>query len=187
MISATRTREARLETGAPPVRLRIGDVAAQAGVTVEALRYYEQLGLLRPVGRRRTGYREYSADAARAVLFIKRAQSLGFTLAEIAELVRLREASWAGRATYALRSAMVAKIEDIDRRLDDLRVVRTELADRLAACDTACAVDEATARGFDAVAPSPNECPLVQALETEPASRSPKLGDGRSRKKASQH
>jgi DNA-binding transcriptional MerR regulator len=187
MITETKTRAATLdsERDAPlPQFLRIGGVASQAGVTVEALRYYEQLGLLRPVGRRRAGYREYSADAPRAVLFIKRAQSLGFTLAEIADLVRLRDAAWAGTATHALRDATVAKIEDIDRRLRDLHALRDELADRLAACDAACPADQGTARRIDddsaqrVVALPPTDCPLVQALETGPERqhRPPKLG-----------
>ena len=51
--------------------LRIGSLASRTGVSVEALRYYEKRGLVRPVGRRGSGYREYGADSVRVVLFIK--------------------------------------------------------------------------------------------------------------------
>src|SRR5215211_812846 len=150
-------------------RLRIGAVASQTGVTVEALRYYERLGLLRPVRRGSGGYREYGADAPDVVRFIRRAQSLAFTLVETLDLVRLREAAWGGVATHVLRDAVVAKIEDVDRRIRDLRDLRKELADHIAACDSACPVvdNEVCDGSIENVTVLPAaDCPLVQALES---------------------
>ena len=63
--------------------MRIGEVARQAGVNVQTLRYYERRGLLREPARRSSGYREYPPHTVRLIRFIKRAQELGFTLAEI--------------------------------------------------------------------------------------------------------
>jgi len=140
-----------------PETLRIGDLASRTGVTVETLRYYEQRGLLHPSARRSTGYREYGPQASRLVQFIKRAQSLGFTLGEVKELVRLREAMWDGDATKQLRDAALAKVNDIDRRLRELQLLRRELGEILAECDDACAVESTE--------PAPAECPIVQALE----------------------
>ena len=94
--------------------MQIGGVAARTGVTVEALRYYEKWGLVRPIARRGSGYREYGADSVRVVLFIKRAQALGFLLTEVEDLVRLRERAWVGDAPRLLRDAAVANVEDID-------------------------------------------------------------------------
>ena len=70
--------------------MRIGEVAAEAAVNIQTLRYYERVGLLPAPDRHPSGYRSYARDAVRRVRFIKRAQELGFTLAEIGELLALR-------------------------------------------------------------------------------------------------
>jgi DNA-binding transcriptional MerR regulator len=167
------------DDGGPNEPLRIGDVAARAGVTVETLRYYERRGLLRPARRLRSRYREYTADTVAVVRFIKRAQSLGFTLAEVEELVRLRERAWAGDATHLLRDAVVAKTEDIERRMRELRALADELGDMVAACDAACPDEPADAEcdtvgaareGVSASTRIANalDCPLVEALDPKP-------------------
>jgi MerR family transcriptional regulator, copper efflux regulator len=155
----------------PGPALRIGDVAGQTGVTVETLRYYEQRGLLRPMGRGRSGYREFPADSVRVVRFIKRAQALGFSLAEIEELVRLRERAWTGDAPRQLRQAAVAKVRDINRRVRELRALGRELTELIAACDVAgCVVDEVTSGNAiretsRSVAAGALPCPLVEAFD----------------------
>ena len=63
--------------------MRTGEVAAEAGVNVQTLRYYERRGILARPSRTVAGYRSYSAEAVRVIRFIKRAQGLGFTLAEV--------------------------------------------------------------------------------------------------------
>lgn len=92
--------------------LRTGEVAAKAGVNVQALRYYERRGLLEEPERRASGYREYSPDAVRLIRFIKRAQELGFTLNEIEDLLRLRGAQ--GSHCSEVHEAAELKIEDIE-------------------------------------------------------------------------
>src|SRR5919109_2833502 len=151
--------------------LRIGDVAAQTGVTVETLRYYEQRGLLRPTGRGPSGYREFPAEAIRVVRFIKRAQALGFSLTEIEELVQLRERAWTGDAPRQLRDAAVAKVRDINRRVRELRALGRELSELIAACDAAgCVVDDVTSdntmrESSEGVAAGALPCPLVEAFD----------------------
>jgi DNA-binding transcriptional MerR regulator len=149
--------------------LRIGVLASLTGVSVEALRYYEKRGLVRPVARRGSGYREYAADSVRVVLFIKRAQALGFSLSEVEELVRLRERAWTGDAPRVLRDAAVSKIDDIDRRIRQLSALRDALAELVSACDAACLVDESACE-CDLRAPrtaTALPCPLVEALDPE--------------------
>ena len=85
---------------------------------MDTLRFYERRGLTRPAGRRASRYREYSPDSVRLVRFIRRAQALGFTLAEVDDLVRLRERAWAGDAPRQLRDAAGAKVSDIGRHAD---------------------------------------------------------------------
>lgn len=132
-------------------------MASAAGVTADTLRFYERRGLLRPAGRRASGYREYTNETVRLVRFIRQAQSLGFTLAEVEELVRLREQAWAGGAPSRLRAATAEKMKEIDRRLLELRALRGALDRLLKECDVACA---SNAREVNAL-----DCPLIEALD----------------------
>lgn len=156
--------------------IRIGDLASQTGVSVEALRYYEQRGLVAPSGRRASGYREYPADTVRLVRFIKRAQGLGFSLAEVEELVRLRQRAWSGDAPWQLREVTVAKVQDIDRRMSELAALKGALTSLIDACDQACPVD--TKQAGD-----PLPCPLIEAFDTTDASDLPDAPDFKSRKR----
>lgn len=125
--------------------LSIGKVAAQAGVNVQTLRYYERSGLLQPPPRRVSGYRAYGPDAVHVVRFIKQAQRLGFTLGEISDLLLLR-AGTAGSCADA-RNIAELKIADIDRRIAQLAAMRTSLQELVATCGagkrTGCAIVEA--------------------------------------------
>lgn len=135
--------------------LRTGEVAAQAGVNVQTLRYYERRGLLEEPARRASGYREYSPDAVQLIRFIKRAQELGFTLTEVEDLLRLRGDQ--EKACSEVRTAAEAKIEDIEQKLRHLRAMKRALVVLVASCAT---------EG------SPRHCPILEALD-----------DGRERKR----
>jgi MerR family copper efflux transcriptional regulator len=71
--------------------LKIGEVAERSGVNLQTIRYYEREGLLPEPARLTSGYRIFPLDTVRRVQFIKRAQGLGFSLAEVRELLSLRE------------------------------------------------------------------------------------------------
>lgn len=130
--------------------LRTGEVAARAGVNVQTLRYYERRGLLEEPERRASGYREYSPDAVQLIRFIKRAQELGFTLAEVEALLRLR--SDQETACSEVRTAAEAKIEDIEQKIRDLRAMKRALGTLVASCAT---------EG------SPRHCPILEALDDD--------------------
>ena len=137
--------------------MKIGQVAAQAGVNIDTLRYYERRGLLTEPQRRPSGYREYPPETVRIVRFIKRAQALGFSLDEIEELLRLR----GGQAPRAeVRRIAEARIKDVDERLAQLQAVRSALHGLLESC--ACSRARPT-------------CPILDALdahgEQPPAAR----------------
>ncbi|HIO97273.1 MAG TPA: Zn(2+)-responsive transcriptional regulator [Leucothrix sp.] len=70
--------------------MRIGELSKQTGFKVEALRYYEKEGLLMPVSRTESGYREYDEGSLKQLRFIRQAKSVGFSLKEIIELLTLR-------------------------------------------------------------------------------------------------
>ena len=72
------------------VDLTIGQLAKESGVRTDTIRYYEQLGLIRPEGRSDAGYRLYSEDSIRLVQFVRRSKDLGFKLAEIKTLLSLK-------------------------------------------------------------------------------------------------
>jgi redox-sensitive transcriptional activator SoxR len=111
--------------------VRVGEVAARAGVNVETLRYYERRGLLPTPDRTPAGHRRYDEDAVRFLRAIKEAQGVGFTLAEIAEYLGASRRS--GSPTETLRVRAAAKIDQIDGRIGALRRMRDELA-RVVGC-----------------------------------------------------
>ena len=71
--------------------MRIGQLAAQAGYAVRTIRFYEQSGLLPVPERTSGGYRDYDQDALTRLRFVRSAQALGLSLAEIAEVLRIRD------------------------------------------------------------------------------------------------
>jgi len=106
--------------------LRVGEVAVRAGVPRETLRYYERRGLIPPPPRRISGYRAYPAETVERVRLIKWAQGLGFTLREIVELSRIPRDHVRGRTKH-VRSRAVAKIDEIDKKIARLVIVKREL------------------------------------------------------------
>ena len=113
--------------------MRTGDLAANAGVNIQTLRFYERRGILPKPARTAGGYRDYSADAVRLIRFIKRAQDLGFTLVEIEDLLRLRQSRRASCAV--VRSAAQGKMEAVDAKIADLKAMKRALAALLASCE----------------------------------------------------
>ena len=118
--------------------LTSGELADSAGVTVETIRYYERRGLLREPERTASGYRQYKTDDVWRLAFIRRAQDHGFTLAEIGDLLEIREAA----APDGVRSRVEAKIAELEanvastrRRIEELRqLVCTCSAGHVDAC-----------------------------------------------------
>lgn len=128
--------------------LTIGKVAREAGLGVETVRFYEREGLLEQPARRPSGYREYASDAVARLRFIKQAQRLGFTLREIKELLSLKLDPDATRAQ--VREQAVAKVEDIDRRIWELKRMKKALVPLIEACDGHGALEG---------------CPILDAIE----------------------
>lgn len=128
--------------------LRIGELARAASVSVQTVRYYEKLGMLRPERRTAAGYREYDGEAALRLRFIKHAQQLGFSLKEIDELLGLRVRSGAACATIERKTRhKVALIEAKMRELEKLKRSLQTIAH-------ACRTRNPTA-----------DCPLLELLE----------------------
>jgi MerR family transcriptional regulator, copper efflux regulator len=107
-------------------RLKIGEVSRRSGVGIEALRFYERQGLLGQPVRTESGYRLYGESVLDQLEFIKRAQALGFTLAEIARIIAERRA---GQSPCAeVRAIVRGRLRELDERLAELKRYRRELA-----------------------------------------------------------
>ncbi len=134
--------------------LLIGEVAAQAGVNVQTLRYYEKVGILGRPLRSRAGYRKYPAETVRIIRFIKRAQELGFTLEEIEDLLRLRKVKDADK--LKVRDAAAAKIKEIAEKLRRLQAMTSALQELVDTCTCELGVVP---------------CPILEALEDNDGSK----------------
>ncbi|HEU4541275.1 MAG TPA: MerR family transcriptional regulator [Jiangellaceae bacterium] len=117
--------------------MRSGQVAAAAGVNLQTLRYYERRGLLPEPDRTLGGHRAYPEDAVTTVRVIKAAQRLGFTLAEVAELLDAgRHQHGQADADASLQRRARTKLVEVEERIADLEVIRETLRAALAAgCD----------------------------------------------------
>lgn len=132
--------------GTTPERLTIGAFAAAACVNVETVRYYQRKGLLAEPDKPSGGIRRYgNADVAR-VKFIKAAQGLGFSLAEITDLLALDDGAHCREA----RALGQHKLDDVRKKLADLRRIESVLARLVRDCGNA--------RGTIS-------CPLIMALQ----------------------
>lgn len=106
--------------------MRVGEVAARAGVHRETLRYYERRGLIGRPPRAPSGYRQYPADTVERVRFIKWAQGLGFTLRELLELSRIPRDHVRGRTRH-VRARAATKISEIDEKIGRLIAMKRQL------------------------------------------------------------
>ena len=130
--------------------LKIGEVAERGGVNLQTIRYYEREKLLTEPPRLASGYRVYPDQTVRRVRFIKRAQEIGFTLAEIRELLAIRIDS--GRDSAEVRALANAKINDIEEKIQTLHRIKEALGritERCSGCGPA------------------SECPILESIDSD--------------------
>ncbi|HLB16352.1 MAG TPA: heavy metal-responsive transcriptional regulator [Burkholderiales bacterium] len=128
----------------------IGTLAKDLGLGAGTLRYYERRGLLSPAQRTASGYRMYDRDAAQRLRFIRRAQALGFSLEEIAELLALHDNPHA--SARRVKRLTEARITDLATRIRDLERMKQALEVLAASC---------SGRG------QTRECPILAALDRD--------------------
>ncbi len=137
-------------TGVQARRLTRGVVSKLTGCNIETIRYYERAGLMPDPARSEGGHRIYSQDQVRRLMFIRRCRELGFTVEQIRELLRLVDG---GDYTCAeVRVITIDHLDDVGRKISDLRKIQTTLRDMAAECD-----------GGDVP-----ECPIVDVLFKNP-------------------
>ncbi len=135
-------------------RSNIGQAALRAGVSAKMVRHYESIGLLPKIGRTDGGYRQYTDADVHTLRFIKRSRDLGFSMAEIAELLKL----WQNRrrASADVKRMALAHVDDLERRIAEMQSMK-DVLQTLASC---C---QGNARP---------ECPILDRLsEQEPFSQ----------------
>lgn len=123
----------------------IGKLAAQAGVNVETIRFYERQGLLAQPKKELGGFRYYDEHAVARVRFIKRAQAIGFSLDEISGLMALNQSDCC-RQTH---DAATAKLTVVEERIRDLNQIRKTLKKLIKECEV---------EGGDL------SCPIIESL-----------------------
>jgi len=124
----------------------IGQVARQLALSVDTLRYYEKIGLLPKVNRTASGIRAYSDKDISRLKFIQRAQKMNFSLAEIKDLLQMREDPQNARTE--VRALTRKKLVEIEDHLEELTTLHNELALLTNLCAT-----------------SENGCPIIEEIE----------------------
>ena len=128
-------------------RYKISEVSARLSLSRDTLRYYEKIGLLNKVERSDSGFRRYTEQDISRLRFVQRAQKMNFSLAEIAELLQMRENPQ--QARDEVRQLTAAKLMDIETRLEELLSLRNELQLLLNLCRN-----------------TEGGCPIIENIET---------------------
>ena len=107
--------------------MNVGEAAQRSGLPSKTIRYYEEIGLIRPP-RAANGYRDYDADDVHRLIFLRRARNLGFSIDDCRQLLALyADRSRASHDVRAIASAHVAAIEDKVRELQSMRATLQKL------------------------------------------------------------
>jgi len=130
--------------------LRIGELVKRTGVSLQAVRFYEREGLLAKPQRLASGYRMFAPDAVWQIQFVKHAQNLGFSLADIRKLLSIQ--SHPEKECTDVRRLAEEKLAEIERKIERLEAIRRSLRDLAKQCP---------GRG-----PS-HRCPIIKAISSE--------------------
>ena len=112
--------------------MHIGRVAKESGVPAKTIRYYESIGLIDSAARTESGYRVYSGRDVETLRFIQRARGLGFSVADVANLLALWRDS--GRASAQVKALAAQHLGGIDRKITELQAMRATLVDLVDRC-----------------------------------------------------
>lgn len=113
--------------------LNIGQAAAQSGVSAKMIRHYEETGLLPAARRTESGYRQYDEADVQSLRFIRHSRDLGFSLAEIEQLLNL----WRDRARPSRQVKALAQVhlKELDRKLQELQAMKASLVHLVRGCN----------------------------------------------------
>lgn len=103
----------------------IGVIAKESGLPIKTIRYYEEFGLLKTIGRTEGGYRLFRADALTRLHFIKRAQHLGMSLSDIREFLEVHDQG--ALPCMQVQEKLQEKLIEIDRQIHQLQLLKQEI------------------------------------------------------------
>lgn len=158
-----------------PSQLQVGDLARKSGKTVRALHLYEELGLLRPLGRSKGRYRLYGEDALVRIRWISKLQDLGLSLHEIRAMAQeVENVAIAPEAAERMRMVYAQKLEDTREQLQKLKELEAELEHALGylgACSSLCETNQSLhqCRSCALHHDSASEVDLVRGFQVVPA------------------
>jgi DNA-binding transcriptional MerR regulator len=112
--------------------MKIGEVAGQAGVTVDTVRFYERVGVLPPAARTESGYRDYEAGTVERIRLTRELQGLGFTLTDAVDALAAHDAG--GATCESERWRLQAVLDRVDAKLAELTALRGRIVDAQEAC-----------------------------------------------------
>ncbi|NOX28254.1 MAG: heavy metal-responsive transcriptional regulator [Gammaproteobacteria bacterium] len=127
---------------------RIGEVALALGLSVDTLRYYEKIGLVKNIQRNGSGVRCYQESDIARLRFVKRAQKIGFSLGEIASLLNFRGNPQ--KAKPLVRELALQKLTELEQHLKEITALRDELSQLVNLCNA-----------------TPEGCPILDSFETD--------------------
>jgi Cu(I)-responsive transcriptional regulator len=119
--------------------VKIGELASATATKVETVRYYEKIGLLPPPARTSANYRAYSSEHLARLSFIRRARDLGFTLEAVRALLTLSDDK--EQSCEAVDSVARLHLTEVDRKISDLKALRSELNRVLGSCNQGTVAD----------------------------------------------
>src|SRR5215472_1606760 len=134
--------------------VHIGKAATLAGVSVDTIRFYQKLGLIEGANRTESGYRLFDENQLHDLKFVRHAQELGFSLAEVKELLSLRQKP---HACAEVQSMLTSKLFDVRNKIKSLASLEAELQGALRACNRELRLE----RGIK----HDDCCPLLKRLD----------------------
>jgi len=112
--------------------MKIGEVARQAGVSVDTVRYYERVGVLPPPDRRPSGYREFAPAAVERIQFTRELYSIGFALTDVVDALAAHDAG--GATCESERWRLDAALARVDAKLAELTALRGRIVETRQSC-----------------------------------------------------
>jgi DNA-binding transcriptional MerR regulator len=116
--------------------MKIGEVAGEAGVTVDTVRFYERVGVLPAPARTESGYRDYVPETVERIRLTRELQAIGFTLNDAVDALAAHDAG--GATCESERWRLQAVLDRVDAKLAELTALRSRIVDAQAACDAGC-------------------------------------------------
>ncbi len=141
--------------------IQIGKVAEQTGLSIDTIRFYQKIGLVKQPARSEGGFRLFSETEIGDLVFIQKAQELGFSLTEIKQLSVLNQQH--DHACSQVRGLLISKLRDVREKVDQLLQLEGELKKALRKCNRDLRSDEGSQHE--------DCCPVLKALERNSAAR----------------